>query len=204
MSFDIKTFTMGSLTGLTFGLGIADLVDKDLSEIMSGMGSILAAIGALFTAYIAFMVYKRWYQQHDYAESQRLISELENINLKFFELMTKNISVLYSKKLDEDFKVYQSRFMMASMGLVNNFERKFERLLYLLPNPHPILVEEVKKQIKECDQSLSGIFKMTNDILVHGTEYTLSEIHKESEASMLKLDIAVHLLMEDAVYLFKI
>lgn len=28
MIFDTKTFVMGSLTGLTFGLGIADLVDK--------------------------------------------------------------------------------------------------------------------------------------------------------------------------------
>ena len=66
MKFDIKTFIMGLFTGLTFGLGVADLVNKDISQFMSGMGSILAGIGTVIASYYAFMAYKRWKKHHDY------------------------------------------------------------------------------------------------------------------------------------------
>lgn len=66
MNFDIKTFVMGSLTGLTFGLGIADLVDKDLSVIFETIGSFLSDYAAFVTCLVALYALARWQKQHNY------------------------------------------------------------------------------------------------------------------------------------------
>ena len=89
MSFNTKTFAMGLLTGLTFGLGIADLVDKDLSQFMSGMGSIVGSVGGVFAAVVAFLAYKRWKLQPDYNFAHKYLNELDELATGFRNLVTK-------------------------------------------------------------------------------------------------------------------
>ncbi len=59
MDFDIETFVMGCLVGLALGLGIADLVDKDLSTAATSLGALMAGVGALGTMYIAYTALNR-------------------------------------------------------------------------------------------------------------------------------------------------
>ncbi len=76
MDFDIKTFVMGCLVGLALGLGIADLVDKDLSTAATSLGALMAGFGALGTMYIAYTALSNWKTKSDF---DKLIEETRSI-----------------------------------------------------------------------------------------------------------------------------
>ncbi|MHC6648102.1 hypothetical protein ACYTPF_16110 [Alteromonas sp. HB246098] len=120
MEFDAKTFIMGLLTGLTFGLGIVDLVDKDLSEIMSGMGSIVAGLGALFTAYIAFMVYKRWQIQHNYNMINNALDSFNDLLIEYEKYAMESFrNCYYGRDSDfEEFFEFEKKVTFVSRKIV--------------------------------------------------------------------------------------
>ena len=123
MSFDIKTFAMGLLTGLTFGLGIADLVDKDLSVIFETMGSFLSDYAALITSVVAAYALLRWQKQHNYNLISNALDSFSESVVEYERYANKALVNCYYDNDDdfEEFILYERR-----LSYVNN---KVETLL---------------------------------------------------------------------------
>lgn len=121
MDFDKKTFVMGCLIGLSFGLGIADLVDKDLSTAATSLGALMAGFGALGTMYLAYLALSSWKTKSDF---DRLIEEVRNVRKHFLslvELIAMDGSARSAKKyMDFLFKLGEHRAVMHdSLGSID-------------------------------------------------------------------------------------
>lgn len=155
MDFDIKTFVMGSLTGLTFGLGIADLVDKDLSQFMSGMGSIVGSIGGVFAALIAFSAYKRWKLQPDYNFAHKYLNDLDNLARCFRSLVV--------EAHEQSFHGYDAKALVDKQERLISIKRDYIRTLRYLVTVLPSslsLDESSNRSLKGLENEIFSLFNL--------------------------------------------
>lgn len=198
MDFDMKTFVMGALTGLTFGLGISGLVDKDLSQFMSSIGSILAGLGTVLAVVVAYKAYKKWKLQADYALVHKCLDDLDKIASEFKKLVTNT----YYKALEkEDWRFLGSQ-QTEMMYVKENYVKHMRYLKLLLPSP--INVEEfIDKELKQLDSGIAlGIsslmtFHRDKDAQKH-TDIKVNILNSASTLPTITL-----ILKGEAIRLFK-
>lgn len=202
MNFDIKTFVMGSLTGLTFGLGIADLVDKDLSQFMSGMGSILAGMGAVLTAYVAYMVYKQWYRQHDYMLVQKIDRDIKDKASSVIEKVM-NLAALYaeSKFTMENGTEIKLLLFKVKDGLVE-IEDLYLELSKYLPIQH-IHHIEIMQNLSECNFVFRNVINTIDLATTGNADENMRFIFDKVTPFIVHLRTATGLISQDTVYVFK-
>lgn len=198
MDFDIKTFVIGSLTGLTFGLGIADLVDKDLSQFMSGMGSILGGLGTALAAVVAYKAYKKWRIQTDYTLVHKCLDDLDKIASEFKKLVTDT----YYKSLEREDWSYLGRQQTEMMYVKSNYVKHMVYLELLLPGSIDNK-EFINEELKQLDSGiLLGIsslmmFHRTKDVQKHA----IIKVNILNNASTLLKTTLI--LKGEAIRLFK-
>ena len=172
MSFNTKTFAMGLLTGLTFGLGIADLVDKDLSQFMSGMGSIVGSVGGVFAAVVAFLAYKRWKLQPDYNFAHKYLNELDELATGFRNLVTKTY--------EESFHENDLGGLLDNQTKLIDIKRDYIRTLRYLSMILPAsfcLDESTNRSLKELEDEIFRFSKVMGK-LHKNTDYKVFVVAK--------------------------
>lgn len=107
---------MGSLTGLTFGLGIADLVDKDLSAIFETIGSFLSDYAALVTCLVALYALMRWQKQHNYNLISNALDSFSETLIEYEKYVDNALNNCFYDNEDEltDFIFYERKLSYVS------------------------------------------------------------------------------------------
>jgi hypothetical protein len=203
MEFDAKTFIMGLLTGLTFGLGIADLVDKDLSQFMSGMGSILAGLGTVLAAIVAYRAYKKWYKQHDYVMVQNWSSEVDEISRELTSLIVNMIATYAREGVNTHNSINVKLAITNAIVLLDRIEKKYFKISQHLPDTHTYQslitkdLEFTKEKFKEFVETISTPTEDTG-------ERVFLDTMEKTVPLLDRVEILAEMISEDTTFLFKI
>ena len=202
MDFDIKTFVMGLLTGLTFGLGIADLVDKDLSQFMSGLGSVLGGIGAITAAVIAYRAYKKWHQQHDYVLVQGIVSEIEVLNRRLKDYVMKIIESYSKREININNTTSVKMFMFSYKTDLDEMESKYRRMTEFLPKSHRYHTS-ILACLSECKNEFNYVMLEATHPAVRTENEDFMDLFTKAENLLVNLNVFIEMVRNDSVTVFK-
>lgn len=193
---------MGLLTGLTFGLGVADLVDKDLSQFMSGMGSILAGIGTVLAAIVAYRAYKKWHKQHDYLLVQNCVTKVEELSKNIKKMSCEYINIFKKENLSLNGFNDSQLFIALLLEDAGSILSEYRKIIEYMPRDHNHH-DEIDNALCSLMKDIKDFIRHTPKIGIYGPVNEDEDIFHYAEKTFMDLDEIVNKIRADVITVFK-